>query len=216
MTDTLQRAAWERQTREPEKAYQAFLTFRDRGPGRTVTEASRTLLKSRHLIDRWCQRYNWRERAARYDAATDLRQRAARLRRRTEAVGDHILVAIELAEAARAKIRLLPLLDGSGNPVIDPQTGAPYLVPPDAAAIAAAAQGIDKAIKHHRLALGLPTEHTKQDVALRDTLAQALETQQELRAIIEGELCPNCRDRIIGRLARLTRRQAELLAEIAE
>src|SRR3954468_12705098 len=63
--------SWERQPREGEEAYAAFLEYRDLGPGR-AHEATRQRL-GRHPgylkpIDRWSVRRDWQGRSCAWDA----------------------------------------------------------------------------------------------------------------------------------------------------
>lgn len=58
---------WERQKGESEKAYEAFSVYLNLGTGRTITEVTKRLEKSRTLIDRWQVRYNWYDRVREYD-----------------------------------------------------------------------------------------------------------------------------------------------------
>ena len=62
---------WERQPREGEEAYAAFLAYRDLGPGRTH-EATRKRLGKRpgylKPIERWSALRDWRRRAGAWDA----------------------------------------------------------------------------------------------------------------------------------------------------
>jgi len=214
MTDTQPRAPWHKQPGESEPAYQAFLAFRDLGPGRTVAEVSKELAKSRQMIDRWCQRHGWRERAAPWDRDVDERHRRERARRRKQIVDLHDRAATALLAEAAKRLRPIPMIDKDGTILRDAH-GEPYLVPLDASELTATANALDKAIRHQRLALGLPTEHTKQDVALRDTLAQTIETQLVVSTIITEQLCHSCRTRVASELGRLVRQQARLGDELA-
>ena len=58
---------WERMEGEGSKAFEAFRVYRDMGPERTITAVGRQLSKSRNLIDRWKDRWNWAERVRAYD-----------------------------------------------------------------------------------------------------------------------------------------------------
>ena len=58
---------WERMEGEGAKAFEAFRIYRDMGPERTITAVGKQLSKSRNLIDRWKDRWNWVERVRAYD-----------------------------------------------------------------------------------------------------------------------------------------------------
>ncbi len=63
--------AWERQPREGEQAYAAFLAYRDLGPGRTHEEARKSLGRrpgDLKPIERWSALRDWRSRACAWDA----------------------------------------------------------------------------------------------------------------------------------------------------
>ena len=48
---------------ESGKSHVAFRKYLDLGPKRTVQQVAKELSKSRTLISRWCQQWNWKERA---------------------------------------------------------------------------------------------------------------------------------------------------------
>ncbi len=58
---------WERQRGESEKAFAAFVIYRDLGEKRTITEVARKLTRSRQWINEWKDKWRWKERAAEYD-----------------------------------------------------------------------------------------------------------------------------------------------------
>jgi hypothetical protein len=79
------RDPWERQPKESARAYEAFVAYRDMGPGRAVRAVARELGKSVTLIGRWSSAHHWVERAEAWDAEQDRvrleeAQRQARLR----------------------------------------------------------------------------------------------------------------------------------------
>lgn len=62
---------WERQKGESEKAFEAFSLYRDKGAKRTVSSVVIELEKSRSLIDRWKERWNWEDRVLQFDNEMD-------------------------------------------------------------------------------------------------------------------------------------------------
>ena len=58
---------WERQQGESEKAFAAFVIYRDLGEKRTITEVAKKLTRSRQWINEWKDKWHWKERAALYD-----------------------------------------------------------------------------------------------------------------------------------------------------
>jgi len=72
---------WERQRRESPRAYAAFVVYRDLGPGRSLSEAARSLKRSKTLLAEWSRTHNWVARADEFDAAMDRRANAAAQKR---------------------------------------------------------------------------------------------------------------------------------------
>lgn len=64
-------SAWDRLPNETDKAWQAWLLWRDLNSGRNISAVARKLRKSRQLIDRWLRKYDWRARAEAYDREQD-------------------------------------------------------------------------------------------------------------------------------------------------
>lgn len=58
---------WERQPKEGEKPYEAFVKYRDMGDKRTLQAVAAELQKSYTLIRRWKDTWNWEERVRAYD-----------------------------------------------------------------------------------------------------------------------------------------------------
>ncbi|MEJ7638741.1 MAG: hypothetical protein WKF75_12385, partial [Singulisphaera sp.] len=70
MSARVEGLSWERQPREGERAFAAFLAYRDLGPGRTH-EATRKRLGKRpgylKPIERWSALRDWRLRSSAWD-----------------------------------------------------------------------------------------------------------------------------------------------------
>lgn len=61
---------WERQQSESEEAYEAFSVYRDmlsKTGKRSTAKVGQELGKSKTLMDNWCKRWNWVERARTWD-----------------------------------------------------------------------------------------------------------------------------------------------------
>ena len=67
---------WERQKGESEKAYEAFVAYRDMGEKRTLIAVAEKLGKSDTLIRRWKDRWEWKERVRAYDNGLEKEARA--------------------------------------------------------------------------------------------------------------------------------------------
>lgn len=64
--------AWDRIPEESDPAWEAFVIYRDLGPGeRTLAKVAKELRKSATLIERWSQRWDWPRRSGLWDVETD-------------------------------------------------------------------------------------------------------------------------------------------------
>ena len=89
-------APWERQPGETEKAYEAFLIFKNLGPGRTVKEVSEKLRKSYDLFRRWKKRYDWDSRVEAYDRENERKEQIATQQARKKMIERHIKIGTSL------------------------------------------------------------------------------------------------------------------------
>lgn len=62
---------WDRQYGESPQAFDAFLTYMDAGPTRSLQRTASKCGKSRHLLERWSTQFYWRKRAYRWDCEQD-------------------------------------------------------------------------------------------------------------------------------------------------
>lgn len=62
---------WEPLENETPKAYEAFCTYRDLGPNRSMRKTAEKLGKSQKLMEGWSSTHKWGERAAAWDAEQD-------------------------------------------------------------------------------------------------------------------------------------------------
>ena len=62
---------WQRQPKEPDSAWMAFLLWRDAGPTRSRKQTAELVGKSKTTIDGMAAKWNWVERAASYDSHMD-------------------------------------------------------------------------------------------------------------------------------------------------
>ena len=102
---------WERQKGETEKAYEAFVTFRDAGPGRTLIGAARELHKSYTLIRRWCDTWNWLERVRLYDVDVEKAARAQAIKDRKDMIARHTKLALDVQKKAEEALKALKVSD---------------------------------------------------------------------------------------------------------
>lgn len=91
---------WERQKGESEKAFEAFTIYRNMGQGRTVTAVGKKLGKSRNLIDRWKDRWNWKERVRSYDNELEKQAKEKAIKDYKSMTERHIKIAMQLQKKA--------------------------------------------------------------------------------------------------------------------
>lgn len=91
---------WERQKGESEQAYEAFAAYRDMGADRTIAAVVERLEKSRSLLDRWKDRWDWKERVRQYDNALEKEARAKAVKDRKAMMERHIGIAMQVQKKA--------------------------------------------------------------------------------------------------------------------
>jgi CRP-like cAMP-binding protein len=147
---------WDRQPRETEPAYEAFLAYRDLGSGRSLAKVGAGLGKSEALMERWSSRWGWVERARAYDVEVQRRsdedffseaRKHARSKRHAQIAE---LNAEALALPARELLRRL-----QSEPALLSKLSISQLV----VATGVAARALNRTVVTERLALGLSTEN---------------------------------------------------------
>lgn len=98
---------WEQQTGESGPAFEAFSTYRDLGPGRTVSAVAEKLRKSDSLLRRWKTKWEWRQRAAAYDASIAEQARRKAIKDHRDMENRHIGLAMQLQKKALEALNLL-------------------------------------------------------------------------------------------------------------
>lgn len=98
---------WERQPGESEKAYEAFVIYRDLGIDRTITAVANELSKSRQLIERWKSKYNWSERVRMYDNELEKQAMAKAVKERRAMTERHIKIAMQMQKKALEALKEL-------------------------------------------------------------------------------------------------------------
>lgn len=136
---------WDRQHKEPEKAYSYFALYREFGRSRTVAKVATEVHKSRDYLHKLATEWSWVRRARAWDAEQDRLYGEGLAERRRDMADRHA----RIAGALQAKIvARLQALDAS------------KLSPGDIA------RWLEVATRVERLALGLPdstTAHTGPD-----------------------------------------------------
>lgn len=123
---------------ESAKAYQAFATYRDMGPGRTLEKLSQDDTKALPNLKRWSSRFAWVARVQAFDA--EAARRAA-----AKSLNDHAEVRARQAQLGR----LLQAKGADRMAKLDPLELAP----------AEAIKAVDMGAKIERDALGLAVRH---------------------------------------------------------
>lgn len=108
---------WERQKGESEKAYEAFSIYRDMGEKRTIVAVVKRLEKSRSLIDRWKDRWEWTERVRVYDNDLEKEARAKAIKDRKDMTERHIGIAMQLQKKALEALKGLPVEEMSAKDI---------------------------------------------------------------------------------------------------
>ena len=104
---------WERQKGESEKAFEAFVTYRDMGEKRTLTAVAEKLQKSGTLIRRWKSTWDWAERVRAYDNELEKEARAKAIKDRKAMTERHIGIAMQLQKKALEALSSLSVEDMS-------------------------------------------------------------------------------------------------------
>lgn len=91
---------WERQKGESDKAYEAFVTYRDMGTNRSIRAVAQKLSKSRTQIGKWSSGWEWTERVRAYDNELEKEARAKAVKDRKEMTDRHIKIAMQLQKKA--------------------------------------------------------------------------------------------------------------------
>lgn len=135
--------AWDRRADESGPAFEAFASYRDAGPSRSLEAVTAALEKSWTLISRWSGRHEWVARVAAYD--TDIARRASE---RTEE---------DDVEALARQVRTMR--------AVQAQMGKRLLMNAESVAPAEAGRLLIAATREEREARRLPArhEHTGKD-----------------------------------------------------
>ena len=98
VTDTI--LPWERQPGETEKAYEAFLIYKNQGPGRSQIEVARKLQKSTRLITSWVKRWDWKNRVTLFDRDVERKAKAEEEKARKDMIKRHIKYSLAVQSKA--------------------------------------------------------------------------------------------------------------------
>lgn len=99
---------WERQEKESDKAFEAFVKYRDMGLDRSTTKVAKELAKSEQLIRRWSATYDWVKRAAAWDNEVDKDVQKAQRQEITEMRKRHATLASAMLVKAAKALQAIP------------------------------------------------------------------------------------------------------------
>lgn len=99
---------WDCQPGETAKAYQAFVTYRDLGPDRTVQRTANELAKNYTTVNAWSHKWMWRERSAAWDSMPGRLMMEAYQERVARIADQHDRIATKLLAKLEKNVDLLP------------------------------------------------------------------------------------------------------------
>lgn len=98
---------WERQPKEGEKPFEAFVIYRDMGEKRTLKEVAEELHKSYTLIRRWKETWNWEDRVREYDNELQKQAHKQAVKKARGMADRHIDMALKMQLKALAALEQL-------------------------------------------------------------------------------------------------------------
>ena len=101
---------WERQKGESEKAFAAFVIYRDLGEKRTITGVAQRLSRSRQWINEWKDKWQWKERATLYDQ--EMQREARKAARETVAEEYETMIKRQIAISLQLQSKAMKALQG--------------------------------------------------------------------------------------------------------
>jgi len=108
---------WERQDGETEKAFSAFKAYLEM-EDRNVTSLAKRLSKSRQLVDKWKQKYNWQERCIAWDKSLQEIEYKTAVRERKKMAKRHIAIAMSMQAKAVEALKQIDVSKLNANEII--------------------------------------------------------------------------------------------------
>lgn len=109
---------WERQKGESAQAFEAFLTYLQMGPERSIRSVSQKLAKSKTIIDRWSRNNHWVERCRAWDNCLQQEARKAAVSEVRQMNKRHVTMAQEIQKAAMQALKEM------GSDMVNPKNFA--------------------------------------------------------------------------------------------
>jgi len=98
---------WLRQKNESEKAFRAFCIYRDMGYDRTKEAVRKKLKKSPALIDKWSNKYNWKDRVLAYDNYLEQKKLKEQEKQIEEMNKRHIDLSLQIQQKISERLKSL-------------------------------------------------------------------------------------------------------------
>lgn len=180
--------SWERQVGESEEAWEAFALYRDLGVDRSHDKVAKALQKSMALMGGWSRTNAWTARALAYDVYMDRQRQAIKETHQARLLEAHLAEGEKIRQVGSKLLDDKPATGRRKKPVpITSHEGQ------KAAEMVKIGQGLQ------RLALGMPTTITKQQVEYQKAVEESLAAQASVVRILQEFItedtireCDNC------------------------
>lgn len=133
---------WERQDGETEKAFSAFKAYLEM-EDRNICQLAKRFAKSRQLVDKWKQKYNWQERCIAWDKSLQEIEYKTAVKERKKMAKRHIAIAMSMQAKAVEALQKIDVSKLNANEII---------------------RLFDTAVKIERLSRGEATENQVQEI----------------------------------------------------
>lgn len=128
-------------------AWEAFIVYRDLGPGRSIAKAGLKLGKTKTHLEDWSSKYRWVARCAAWDAEIDRDHRQALRAAQREMIAAHAGIALKLRTKAMLAFEEIAA---------------------DKLGVFGVLQYLATAVKIEQTTLGMPTERTAVELSGAD------------------------------------------------
>lgn len=98
---------WECQENETPKAYEAFCSYRNMGPDRSIVKIGQKLGKNKATLEKWSRQHNWVKRAAAWDLEQDRVVRESQIEEIKKMRQRHTQLAMKMLDEAERMLELI-------------------------------------------------------------------------------------------------------------
>lgn len=221
-------AEWEKMPGEPESSYEGLSLYRAMNPAeRSLVEVARQRGRHANAIYNAAQTWQWAYRARCWDlhvAANADKALQQALVEKARAVRERQLQVIseQLSIARRGKAAAQLIIDAilaegqaeGADGKKRPKKLTAAQVSKFAKDLNYAVSALDKSVALERLATGLPTDVTQQAITQKQNTEATLQVVDEMKAIVEEELCDECKRRVARRIERISAQQRAIRARL--